>query len=287
MTQSRPQCPPECQQVANEWNLDKLFADLAKYKQQRSPRTQELSDTEKKCLCLLLSEKSLEDIRKKMNYTEGTLKNFLSENIYPHISQLTECEVKDWRDVRRFLENDYKTPKTIKIKLEVSDINVTVNFNSQSPKSQQFTATINISGWLHNEFEADWQNVEDILGTSKPKRNKDVRKMIGASIVKRAKILNFGEQLDKRSVVLIVAIQPESNQQVSVGIQVHPHINETYLPPSLQLTLFSDSGEIMREMRSPTNTNFMQLPLVKVEPGEKFSIQVALEDVSLIEEFIV
>lgn len=285
MTQSDPQCSPEYQQVAKEWNIDKLFADLAQYKQINKPRTKELSDTEKMCLCLLLSESSLQDIQKKMNQKPQSLTVFLSDNLYPYIARLTEREIKDWRDVRRFLESDYKTPKTLKIKLEVSDINVTVNFNTQSPKLQQFTATINISGWLQNEFEADWKSVEDILGTSNP--NKDVRKMMGASIVKRAKIMNLDPQLEEKSVVLIVAIQPESNQQVSIWIQTHPHINETYLPPSLQLTLFSDSREILQELRSPTHTNFMQLPLVKAQSGEKFSIGVALEDVSFIEEFIV
>jgi hypothetical protein len=285
MTQSDPQLPPECQQAAKEWNLDQLFADLAQYKQQEKPRTNQLSYTEKKCLCLLLSEDNLQDIMTKMKKTQNSLKNFLSQGLYYYISQLTEREIKDWRDVRRFLENDYKTPKTLKIKLEVNEINVTVNFNSQSPKLQQFTATINISGWLQNEFETDWQNVEDILGTSK--RNKDVRKLTSASIIKRAKLLSFGESLDEKSVVLIVAIQAESHQQVSIWVQINPNINETYLPPSLQLTLFSDSGEILREMRSPTHANFMQLPLVKVQPGEKFSIGVALENVSFIEEFIV
>jgi Protein of unknown function (DUF1822) len=284
MTQSDQPCSPECQQVAKEWNLHQLFADLAQYKQQEKPRSKKLSDTEKKGLCLLLSEDNLQDIMIKMDKTPNSLKNFLS-GLYYYISQLIDREIKDWRDVRRFLESDYKTPKTMKIKLEVNDINITVNFNNQSPKLQQFTATINISGWLQNEFEADWQNVEDILGTSK--RNKDVRKMMGKSIVKRAKLLNYPGQLAEKSVVLIVAIQPELNQQVSIWIQVNPHRNETYLPPSLQLTLFSDSGEIMREMRSPTHANFMQLPLVKVQPGEKFSIGVALENVSFIEEFIV
>jgi len=285
MTQSDQHYSPEYQQVAKEWNLDKLFADLAEYKQQDTPRTPQLSETQKQCICLLLSESNLQDIRKKMHLTPSSMKTFLSVNIYGYISRLTEREIKDWRDVRRFLESDYKTPKTLKIKLEINDINITVNFNNQSPKLQQFTATINISGWLQNEFEADWQNVEDILGTSK--RNKDVRKMMGKSIVKRAKLLNFCRNLNSKSVVLIVAIQPDSHQQVSIWVQINPNINETYLPPSLQLTLFSDSGEILREMRSPTHTNFMQLPLVKAQPGEKFSIGVALEDATFIEEFIV
>ncbi len=151
---------------------------------------------------------------------------------------------------------------------------------------------VQLNQWLQNTFEAGWQTVEALLGTSSEKLayrwiKSNPLKDESIESVKRAKLIDLGLELGGKSVALLVAVAPTSEQTMNIRMQVYPAGEETYLPPNLKLALLSEAGETLRKVESRSLDNFIQLPRFICNPGERFSIQVALAHVSLTENFVV
>lgn len=86
--------------------------------------------------------------------------------------------------------------------------------------------------------------------------------------------------------VLLVALTPEADN-IAVRVRLYPPDGEIYLPPNLRLALLSPEGDILGEVRSRRQDNYIQLPRFTGEVGERFSIQVALETATIVETFVI
>lgn len=102
-----------------------------------------------------------------------------------------------------------------------------------------------------------------------------------------AKLVDLGLQLGSQAVALLVALWPEAEQKVGVLMQVHPTGEEITLPPHLRLVMLSESGETLQEVIARSGDNYIQLKRVWGQPGERFSIMVALDDISIKEDFVI
>ncbi len=105
--------------------------------------------------------------------------------------------------------------------------------------------------------------------------------------VTRAKLIDLGLRLGRTTVALLVAIAQQSDRTVKVCVQLHPTIREPYLPRDLKLSLISDAGEVLQEVKSTVQYQCILLPEFYVEPAESFSIRVAIDDLSITENFVV
>jgi hypothetical protein len=155
-------------------------------------------------------------------------------------------------------------------------------------QSQPDEVRISLSEWFQNRFEADWQSLKALLGTNTENLAYSFRsasELSGARVV-RAKLIDMGLQLGSQAVALMVAITPEAEQKVGVLVQVHPALEETYLPANLRLGLLSKLGETLQEVRSRSQDNYIQLKRFRGLPGECFNIQVAFGDASVTEKFV-
>lgn len=146
---------------------------------------------------------------------------------------------------------------------------------------------VNLSQWFENVFEAGWQSLEALLGTNQENLAFSFRSASGLSErqVKRAKLINLGLQLESQSVALLVAIAPEAERKVGILVQVHPVGGETYLPPNLTLSLLSETGDILQDVQSRSQDNYIQLKRFRGTPGESFNIQIAFGDATMTETF--
>lgn len=88
--------------VAQQWDLDRLYAALAKAKQRP------LTYTEQACLRGLLQGVSPNDIAIKLNRQPQGLRVDLTRGLYRHIEALTEVAIKNWREVATVLEQGYR-----------------------------------------------------------------------------------------------------------------------------------------------------------------------------------
>ena len=164
-------------------------------------------------------------------------------------------------------------------------------------QSKAVKAQVNLSQWFDNLFESSWMALEEIFGSLDQKKLafRSVSSEPDANVV-RAKIIDLGLQLKHQSVVLIIAIAkrspqsgiaPLSEQKVEIIVQLHPITEKSYLSSNLRLNLVSELGEIIQQVESRSNDNFIQLKRFRGYPGESFNIQVSDGDFTIEETFVI
>lgn len=155
-------------------------------------------------------------------------------------------------------------------------------------------ARVNLSQWLQNVFEAGWQTVESVLNPVEANLAFSFRKMEifsdndseDSQHIRRARLIDLGMQLVGHSVALVVELRPESHNKLGILLQVHPTGSQIYLPPLLQLIVLDESGAVFLEARSRQADNYIQLQFSGIA-GERFSVKLALGEVSITENFAV
>ena len=156
------------------------------------------------------------------------------------------------------------------------------------PNPAAFTpkAPINLRQWLDGAFETGWQTMETLLGISNQNMVLVRSKTQVKPGIKRAKLIDLGMQLGEQAVVLPIAVTLNGDQSVNVLVQVYPERQQTYLPSNLRLMMLSESGETLQEVCSRDQDNYIQLRHFKGQAGDRFSIQVALGNASVTEDFV-
>ncbi|MEG4577777.1 DUF1822 family protein [Microcoleus sp. N3A4] len=187
-------------------------------------------------------------------------------------------------------------------------------FNPQaqtSPVEIENPVTSNFGNWLKDIFETGWQKIEqgkeNLENLIFPEKNPSFALRGGGNLreesalqgsqssinrfpeadVTRAKLIDLGMRLGRTTVALLVAIAEESDRTVRVHVQLHPAIGQRYLPPHTKLSLISDNGKILLQSESTVQDLCILLKEFEVKPEESFSIRVALDDLSVTENFVV
>jgi hypothetical protein len=151
---------------------------------------------------------------------------------------------------------------------------------------------VSLSQWFAGVIDAGWQAVDALLapqlnpafefrtrGLEQSESNAEGR-------IQRAKTINLGIQLAEQPVALLVEIQPALSPEINILLQVHPTGDRQFLPPDLFLRVLDESGAVFREAQSRVADNYIQLQL-SGQPGEAFSVQVAIGDASVTESFVI
>lgn len=139
---------------------------------------------------------------------------------------------------------------------------------------------IQLSQWLHNIFTENWQTIEEIFAERRLTlafRNANVR---------RAKIIDLGINLASQQVVLVVTLLPENSQKMGIQLRVYPAGDRAYLPPQLELTILTETGEVFREVTARSADEFIQYEF-SGQTGEQFGVRIALGEVSIAETFVI
>lgn len=139
-----------------------------------------------------------------------------------------------------------------------------------------------LSRWLEGIIEESWVANEELVNPEASLAS-NLRKRSQA--VKMGKLINLGIQLGNKTVALLVTIAPEADDKLGILIQLYPTESEKYLPADLQLSLYSNTGEILQSVRSKSYDNYIQLKPFKGKVGIRFSIEVSIGDISVRENF--
>ncbi len=81
--------------------------------------------------------------------------------------------------------------------------------------------------------------------------------------------------------VLVATLSKEAYGKVGIRLEVYPSESQSHLPPDLELSVLSDIAEKTAQPKD----NYIRLPKLKGIPGERFSVQVSLGDISVTEDF--
>jgi hypothetical protein len=144
---------------------------------------------------------------------------------------------------------------------------------------------VNLKQWFENIFDAGWQEIESLLRTQPAYVASSLRSSKG-DLVSRGKLIDLGKLLTQQAVVLVVTLTPDNEQEMDVIVEVHPTSKENYLPPNLHLTLLDCDGASVMEAQTRSSNKNIQLEF-SCEIGERFSVKLALGDVSTIEDFVI
>lgn len=99
------------------------------------------------------------------------------------------------------------------------------------------------------------------------------------------RLLDLSLYLTGHRLALIVAVLPGQDQSNNVLAQIRPLENATYLPPNLNLIGLDASGVPFLTAQSRSRDNYIQLKFT-AEPGEAFSLRIAIDDSVLTQDFV-
>jgi hypothetical protein len=139
-----------------------------------------------------------------------------------------------------------------------------------------------LTQWLKKEFtqatDMGWQMLEEAFGGP-------VAAFRDSLTIKRAKPIHLGTD---DTFILVVEIKPpKNNEEVEIILRLQTKKEGSYLPENLELTLLSDSGEPLQKPLQAGNDKDVLIQPLTASQGERFSVKMALGEVSVTENFVV
>jgi Protein of unknown function (DUF1822) len=154
---------------------------------------------------------------------------------------------------------------------------------SSATTSTPFQDTqIQLRQWIQGVFAEGWHAIDDLF---RPEDHLAWSSRNLGEGAKRGKLLDLGMQFQEHRTVLLVNVTEEAGQELSVLIQLHPAGKTRHLPSQITLSLLSQAGEKLQEVRSRNQDNYIQLKSFKGQFGIPFRIGVSLGDICLYENF--
>lgn len=134
---------------------------------------------------------------------------------------------------------------------------------------------VQLNQWLKNNFEEDWLDVNHLIAI-----NPEYSIRFIPTDACRGRII----VLDEFSLSLLIFLKRLEIDKLHLKIQVHPYQTE-YLPSNLELVLLSKE-QVIKEVISKENTNFIQAVLLELLDGEEFTLKIIHQDFSFSKSFI-
>jgi len=133
---------------------------------------------------------------------------------------------------------------------------------------------VTLGRWFQHIFESEWQAAFAFRSADD---------FNNGAIIEREKLIDLGVQPDGSHclVVLVTTLSKEADGKVGIRLQVYPTENQLHLPPDLELSVLSDIAEKTAQPKD----NYIRLQKLKGLPGERFSVQVSLGNISVTEDF--
>lgn len=139
-----------------------------------------------------------------------------------------------------------------------------------------------LSQWLQNTVTESWLTMESLLN---PELSLAFNTRSVNCKYKRGKLINLGVALNQITVTLIITVIEEAENKLRIKVQLYPANQATCLPPGIKLTLLSKAGKTLQTVQAREQDNFIQLKSFKGQREKKFSLEIALEDLKVTEDF--
>ncbi|KYC37311.1 hypothetical protein WA1_47720 [Scytonema hofmannii PCC 7110] len=162
-----------------------------------------------------------------------------------------------------------------------------------SPSVSATAQLTNLSQWLRNAFETGWQTLDSLVSTPQTNLAFGFRQFRKDGSSRGGKTIDLQTPQGNYSIILAVSLASSTEStsvseesEIDIHVQVIPAMAQTSLPPGLQLMILDESGAIFEETQALSEDDFLLLQ-ISGHPGEKFSIRVALGDISTTEDFVI
>jgi Protein of unknown function (DUF1822) len=107
-----------------------------------------------------------------------------------------------------------------------------------------------------------------------------------SSSIERGKKICLATQMAQQTIILVVKLNPQSEEDINIVIEVRPIGGQLYLPETLHVKILDEKQTaVMQATASNTNQNIRFD--FNAYPGEYFSVKITLEETSVIENFVI
>jgi hypothetical protein len=147
---------------------------------------------------------------------------------------------------------------------------------------------VDLIQWLHNVFDIGWEATEKVFEARQEFqfafRSSQILEISdpanGVTQIKRIKAVELepGETIN-----LMLGIMPTNHGDFDISIELFPAENEIMLPEDVELIVLDERGKSLVQARA--NKTDSLLFKLSAEPGEQFSVKIALGDFSHSESF--
>jgi Protein of unknown function (DUF1822) len=153
---------------------------------------------------------------------------------------------------------------------------------------------VQLQQWFNHQVESGWQQLEALLNppqlsfASRSRADDDdsASRGIPQVAVERGRLLDLSTPESPRSVILTVDLAEISATQTTIRARVFPSGDHQHLFPGLELAILDQVNEVFQVAQAEAMDNYIQLQF-NAAPNERFSIRIALADVSVTETFCV
>lgn len=146
---------------------------------------------------------------------------------------------------------------------------------------------VNLKRWFENIFDSGWSTIESIFLAEPAWQFRSAEEGLKQS-VERAKLIDFGIKANKAAVGIVVKVSHEQNNldEMKIIVELHPTNGQEYLPSSLHIMILDEEKIAVMEAQAKNNNKKIDFEF-NASIGDKFSVKIALEDISVVENFIV
>ncbi|MBD0385493.1 MAG: DUF1822 family protein [Nostoc sp. C3-bin3] len=141
------------------------------------------------------------------------------------------------------------------------------------------TLLINLRQWVTGIFETDWQPPELVFANNL--RSSTTMTRPSTNSISRAKVIDLESQ-----VLLLLQLTPTDSEVFDIRLRIYPGDDSIHLSPGLQMIVLDESGNTVMEVQARSADDWMQLEF-SCQHEERFSVNIVLGEISLIEEFVV
>lgn len=149
---------------------------------------------------------------------------------------------------------------------------------------------VNLKRWFDNIFESGWSSIESIQSIIFTEPVWQFRSASEGFVnsVERAKLVDFGIEANRVSVGIVVKVnRNESNDnEFNIIVELHPTNGQEYLPPMLDVMILDCEETALLSAKAKNDNKKIELEF-GASVGDAFSIKIAMDDISIIENFIV
>lgn len=154
-----------------------------------------------------------------------------------------------------------------------------LNWQEPVPLRDWLSKTLN--DWVGQGWEAIDALANLISPDVRPGLAYSVRRASVATPIKRGKLLSFAKGQER--VALIVGLQEAEPPETDISVEVYPTGEQGYLPQDLELMVLDENGSVVMQAQARSNRK-IQIEF-SGEPGEGFSIRLAMGEFSVTEAF--
>ncbi|BAZ06036.1 DUF1822 family protein [Calothrix sp. NIES-3974] len=146
---------------------------------------------------------------------------------------------------------------------------------------------VKLKRWFENIFDSGWSTIESILLAEPAWQFRSAEEGLKQS-VERAKLIDFGIKANRVAVGIVVKVSHDESDldEMKIIVELHPTNGQEYLPSFLHIMILDEEEIAVMEAQAKNNNKKIDLEF-NASIGDKFSVKIALEDISVVENFVV